>query len=646
MLNVLLIDDRPTNRKLLRQLTLQIDERLEIFTFENGLEALNWTKDKGPDLVITDYNMPEMNGAEFIEAFRAIPEYVNIPVIVLTAHEDKDYRMRALEAGATDFLLRPIDHYEFKVRVRNLLTLRKQQLALEERGERKLKAFLDTIPAIICANEPDGKISFANKYMMDLLNVREEQCIGFTLDDVFKDKSFERSFAQRFNEALNRPFEETLTSPSGDSRTFITTRIALNERYQDLDEEIVVSVDITDRKQAEQKFKEQGQYFRHVIDSDPNLIFAHDEKGRITLANKGLADLCESTPHLLRDQNIDTLPLQFGPVQNKKRQVYERDGQELEATVFTQQVVQPDGANLWFQTVQTKLEPKQGHVPETLNVMSDITQLMQQAEELATAKEEAESANWSKTEFLANMSHELRTPLNAIINFSDMMRSEILGPLGTGKYKEYSTDIHESGQHLLNIINDILDISKIESGQMGLKKEKLRIKDTVESVLRILDHRIEDASLKLTAEYNLDSSTIYADEVKLKQILFNLITNCIKFTPANGKIFMIARSDQRNLYIEVRDTGIGIENEDIEQALKRFGQLEGHLTRQHSGAGLGLSLVKGYVEMHGGSFSLESQVGEGTVARFELPLSESTVKSNQSADTGISESASRQLQVS
>jgi len=635
MLKLALIDDRPTNRKLLSQLATHVDPNLELHSFEDGLEAITWVREgQTPDLVITDYNMPKMNGAEFIAAFREIERCRNIPVIALTAHEDKDYRINALEAGATDFLQRPIDHHEFQVRIRNLLTLREQQILIERNSERKLKTFLDAIPAMVCATDIDGNISFANKYMQDLLAIKESDCFNKDLDNLFEHSGFKRKFAQKFNESLNHNFEETITDPEGKNRTFLTTRVSLSEIHPSMDEDVLVSIDISERKNAERKFKHQGTYFHGIIDNDPNLIFAHNKDGLITIANKAFAKACGISQNELKGLSVYECKINFGKPQNKTIEEGVDDERQAETVKFMQPLTLPNGDNKWYQTVQTQIsslmsEESDGSF-ETLNVMSDITALIEQADELSAAKEEAESANWSKTEFLANMSHELRTPLNAIINFSEMMRQEILGPIQVPKYKEYAQDINDSGSHLLSIINDILDISKIESGQMHLHAEEHDMNEIIESVSRLLKHRLEAAELGYEVIYDDSAPKVKMDAVKIKQVLFNLVTNSIKFTPLQGKISVQVNHDAENLTVKVVDTGIGIRDEDIQKALKRFGQLESHLTRQHSGSGLGLSLVKSFIDMHHGSFSLESAVGEGTTVTFSIPLQQAVTKPAES----------------
>ncbi len=240
---------------------------------------------------------------------------------------------------------------------------------------------------------------------------------------------------------------------------------------------------------------------------------------------------------------------------------------------------------------------------------------------LLLAKEQAEIANRAKSEFLANMSHELRTPLSAIIGFAEILLDERLRPDDPAQAEDYVKDIHTSGQHLLNLINDILDLSKIEAGNARLNETEIDLHAIVAGCQRLMAPRAMSGELEMTSKLPAPPlPELYADPRMLKQILTNLLSNAVKFTPPGGRIEISAWLDRKGAYfLEITDSGIGIAAEDIPKALARFEQIDGQHSRRFEGTGLGLPLVKALVELHGGKFWLESKVGVGTTARIRFP---------------------------
>ena len=250
----------------------------------------------------------------------------------------------------------------------------------------------------------------------------------------------------------------------------------------------------------------------------------------------------------------------------------------------------------------------------------DISAKVRAQRELRAATAEAEAASLAKSRFLANMSHELRTPLNAIIGFSEMMLREVLGKLGNEQYRAYVGDIHASGTHLLQIINDILDLSKAEAGKLTLDEEVFDLRDIMRSVDQLTAGRVHEGGLTYEVALADDLPPLRGDERKTKQILLNLITNAVKFTPPGGRITVTARFDPEDgLAVTVADTGIGIAEHDLDRVLKPFEQVDSSLSRQHQGTGLGLPLVKAMMEMHGGRLQLDSELGAGTAMTVIFP---------------------------
>jgi signal transduction histidine kinase len=234
------------------------------------------------------------------------------------------------------------------------------------------------------------------------------------------------------------------------------------------------------------------------------------------------------------------------------------------------------------------------------------------------AREDAEAANRTKSAFLATMSHELRTPLNSIIGFSEIIATQMVGPLPQ-RYAEYGALIGKSGRHLLDIINDILEMAKLQSGKMVLQREPVEIAAAVGVTVEFLTQQAERKSITLMREIDDACRLVDGDPVRVRQILLNLVSNGIKFTPNGGAVTIRARPGDDCVVIEIRDTGIGMAQDQIPTALKPFGQIDNKLTRMYEGTGLGLPLSKSLVEEHGGSFEIESEPEVGTVVRFTLP---------------------------
>jgi signal transduction histidine kinase len=253
-------------------------------------------------------------------------------------------------------------------------------------------------------------------------------------------------------------------------------------------------------------------------------------------------------------------------------------------------------------------------------LLRNIAARAQAEADLVRAKEAAETASQAKSRFLATMSHELRTPLNAIIGFSEIMATELCGPMENEKYRDYTKDILDSAGHLLGLINDILELSKAEAGKLELEERVMDLRDLVESSAHLIRQSAVCGEVELKTEMAGAPRRLFGDERKVKQILLNLLSNAAKFTPPGGKIVVCARLDGVGpLAITVRDTGVGIAEADLPKVLEPFGQVRNAPGRAHEGTGLGLPLAKAMVELHGGSLTLDSVLGVGTSVTVLFP---------------------------
>ncbi len=288
-----------------------------------------------------------------------------------------------------------------------------------------------------------------------------------------------------------------------------------------------------------------------------------------------------------------------------------------------------DGSVIYIRTTTSIARGREHDWGRVLQTVEDFTARKAAEESLQDAKQLAEEANKSKSEFLARMSHDLRTPLNAILGFSEIIENEILGPIGVEAYKSYAGDIHVSGAHLLDLINDLLDLSKIEAGQYELSETRVILPEVVTQVLRLVEPDAKNKSVELSTNIDKDLPQLHADPRATRQMLLNLLSNAVKFTPSGGRVTVEACFTSEGLGVKVTDTGIGIAPESLERVFEPFAQLDlaspynagsdRHPAKTHPGTGLGLSIVKALIEMHGGRIEIRSELGRGTSAILRFP---------------------------
>ncbi|MHC1576201.1 MAG: sensor histidine kinase, partial [Methanosarcinaceae archaeon] len=254
-----------------------------------------------------------------------------------------------------------------------------------------------------------------------------------------------------------------------------------------------------------------------------------------------------------------------------------------------------------------------------VGALTDITERKQAEDTMLASKIAAEEANRTKSEFLAVMSHELRTPLNAVIGFSDVLLDETFGPLNE-KQRKYVNNISTSGTHLLVLISEILDLSKVDAGRMELSKETIDVPDSMTNIRNMVSHLATMKNISINTTFEPQDITLYVDPVKFKQILYNLVSNAIKFTHDGGTVSLKAEHTGNMIQLSVTDTGIGISKEDQSKVFDPFTQADSSISREYQGTGLGLSIVKKFVELHGGEIWVESELGVGSRFTFTIPI--------------------------
>ena len=375
---------------------------------------------------------------------------------------------------------------------------------------------------------------------------------------------------------------------------------------------------VAERRARAEQLEAQSALLQSTLENMGEGLSVFDRDGRLIAWNSRFATLLK-LPTELANATLHEILLQqaqrgdFGPVIDPAREVRERAERfyrdlptTTERTTATGRVLQirrramPDGA--------------------VVSLYSDITERKAAEEKMEHARAQAELANRAKSDFLANMSHELRTPLNAIIGFSDAISNELLGPVADKKQLEYIKDIHASGQLLLSIINDFLDMSKIEAGKLELAIEKVSMQRVVAEAIRVIGEQARSRNLTLVAKLPEQEFSVWGDERALKQVLLNLLSNAVKFSHDGRSIYIRGPAEpDRDLVVEVEDQGIGMTEEEITRALQPFGQATATITKTHGGTGLGLPIAKGLVEAHGGTLTIQSTPGRGSRVRITLP---------------------------
>lgn len=370
------------------------------------------------------------------------------------------------------------------------------------------------------------------------------------------------------------------------------------------------------RKESEKAIMAQA----HMLDSITQAVITTDPLGRIEYMNKAAEKIYDRKFKDVKGLDIaQVMRAEITPEQTDEIMQSLKETSILGGEI---KVHRRDGNEFIANVDETPVFTEKGDLSGIMFISYDITGRKKAERALLHSKLMAEEANRTKSEFLANMSHELRTPLNSIIGFSEILLLNKNGELND-KQIRYTKNIVTSGKHLLELINDILDISKVESGNMEFEPENINLVETIDEVVTLIGPMAKRKFIELRCGIEPDSFEIYADRLKVKQIMYNLLSNAIKFTPEKGKVCIKSKIIDDILQISVSDTGIGISKEDYDTIFDPFKQMDSFLTRQFSGTGLGLALVKKYVEMHGGNIWLESEVGKGTTFTFTLSVSKS-----------------------
>lgn len=483
-------------------------------------------------------------------------------------------------------------------------------------SEAKWRSLVESAPDIISTLDHDYRFLFINRIPAGV-DITPEELIGKSIYEFLTPEHHEgfRRACQKVVETGEVAGYEVQGKLSGN---WYSSWIGPITRDGKIVGFVVSSTNITDRKQAETELQESEERFRRAVLNAPLPIMIHADNGEVILISRTWTELTGYTADEMK--TVSTWLKHANSNESDQIQEYllqVNQNQERVAPAQYEIMTKAGKKQIWeFSSSLLGVQPDGQRI--IISMALDNTDRIKAQQAMLSAKETAEYASRAKSDFLANMSHELRTPLNAIIGFAEILRDELVGPIND-EQKECANDIHTSGQHLLEMINDILDLSKIEAGKMSLQLEKFAIVDAVEEVNTIINALALKKNIELTLICQQDVN-IEADRVKVKQVFYNLLSNAVKFTPEGGKVTTQLEVSPTDLHVKVIDTGIGIAEEDQMKLFAPFTQIDTSKSRRYGGTGLGLALTQRLIELHGGEISVTSEEEQGSTFSFNIPI--------------------------
>jgi PAS domain S-box-containing protein len=491
------------------------------------------------------------------------------------------------------------------------------------KSERENRALINSVSDVIFETDENGKVMFLNETWKRITHQETAEAMGrslFSMIDV-TDQARQKEMFEELVRGERQAYRiETRLNLGHDMHKPVEIAFSMLRMAEDKSIRVVGTItDIEKRRRAEMAVREAEQRFRAIFENSISGIYQTSPDGRFISANPALAEILgyDSTEDMIMSVDI-CRDIYLDPEDRKafvQKLLFEGRVTNMET-----QVRRRDGKKIWIMESARVVRTDRGGVSYYEGSVWDVTERKEAEEAMRQARLQAEISSRSRMEFLANMSHELRTPLNAVIGFSEIIKDEVMGSVGTPAYKEYAKDIYDSGNYLLKVISEILEVSKIESGNRELNINNFHLSRAMKSCMIIIGARSEQAGVGVKLDLPTDLPELLGEELGFKQVMLNLIGNAIKFTPRNGSVSVTAYIEHSgDMVIDVVDTGIGMTEEEIVKAMQPFSKVDASFSGMKEGTGLGLTIVDSIVRLHGGSFRLISQKGVGTTARVVMP---------------------------
>ncbi|MFU8860988.1 MAG: response regulator [Cyclonatronaceae bacterium] len=664
-IKILVVDDNPHMlrgvTRLFRINGFDVDEAL------NGTTAIELARNNRPDLILLDVNLPDINGIEVCRRLKSDPDTASIFIVHLSAmHTNSSSQVEGLEAGADGYIVQPISNQELLARIQSLARIITTEKELHSRKQ-EFEALVQNAPDLIARIDSNLVYSYVNPAASRVFGKRPDDLLGRTnqlagltdpayqsldaaVSSVFAAGTEKKIELEINKDGVSSWFQVRLAperNVQGHTHSVlcifsdITERKAAEEEIRLLNKDLESRVEIrtaelartnhsleaeiTERERTEAALRKSEARLRQITDNMNDIVLVTDTDGIVTYITPSVTTSLGLDPQECTGERLSRL---FDPGDRDK---IEEDIAIVSKTGISGSrefyLTHKNGTSYCFEIIAGPLLDDQDGIVGVIGGARNITERKQSEEalrhrtdELALANSKLNKASKLKDEFLSSMSHELRTPLIAVLGISEALQEEVYGTLTEKQHKSLKT-IEESGRHLLSLINDILDISKIEAGRMELQFTPIHIESLCQSGIQFVRHSAKEKNIDLRLHIDENTGRVLGDERRLKQILVNLLGNAVKFTEEGGRVGLEVRSDTEAEAVEftVWDTGIGIPPDQMERMFQPFVQLDSSLARQYSGTGLGLSIVRKLTDMHGGSINLESQVGEGS--RFTVRLS-------------------------